>query len=158
MTSQKHRYGLMDNEWTWGRFVKDLSGGLLDDPLKKIVGCTGVDVTIHADAFYYQGGDYDPYSEENHVDVVEFSTDGKRLTLDGSRLEIKMHLLTFASQCTDLRSLGFALRNLPSHDWLWVNYYMGVGFDLDREGKYSETWGAPRLWREVLCPLQPWFW
>ena len=129
----------------------------LDGPVKAIAGCTGVDVTIHADAFYYQGGEYDPYSDENDVDVVEFFADGERLTLDDTRSHTHRDLLTLASECVDLRSLGIAFRGLPDQDWVWVNYYMGVGFDLHREGKHEEAWEAPRLWNEVLSPLLPWF-
>lgn len=158
MTTAKEKRNLMKPDWIWHRFVADLKAGKLDALVAAMAAGVGHDVSVEIGAYYYKGGDFDPYSSDDDWDVVTFSASrGGKLALDAAASKTRRSLLTAAAKAGTLAELGKAIDPVPTHEWVWINFWIGADFRLDPTSKKPGGWEASRLWNDLLMPLRPWF-
>jgi len=63
------------------------------------------------------------------------------------------------SQLRTLDDLLSVLRNLTPNAWLWVDFFMGIRFQIqhtDEPGEPISVWSASDFWGNFLCHLSPW--
>lgn len=157
MKSASEKRNLMGKDWLWHQFVSDLKAGSLDAPVSEMTDGLGKRGRLRVEAYYYKGGEFDPYATDEDWDFVEFLVDGAGVVADSKSTRVAAKLLDRVARATDLRSLGTTLEAVPNHEWVWINFWIGGNFELDPTDSAKGRWDAAKLWSKVLKPLRMWF-
>ena len=109
--------------------------------------------------------DFDPYSSKHEQGEqpnrdeyhFEFDTVSSRFALKNS--QTPTDILNELSQLKSFANLAPILQTLTSNEWAWIDFNIGVTFQVQNEGSPSEAthgWSASDLWTNFLSHLSPW--
>jgi len=144
VTSSEKKRLTMGKDWRWHQFGRDLAAGKLEAAISKVLSHTDNPMRIVVNT-HYCGGD--------EREAVEFIAHSESIRLTGAE---PSGGLKRAAAAKSLQELGQELAAIPDHEWVWIDFWLGMDFGL-AGGRKSGCWMADKLYDNLLKPLQPWF-
>jgi len=136
----KDKKYFLNKDWIWNSFLHDLQGPIFQKAVRKVERKTSTPIQLTIDAESYVR---DPNS-------FKFRLSANTLFL--KRREISTNINP--KSMIDLVSM---LRSLPCADWIWVDFYAGIPFDIVRKSEKQNIWNAEKVWEGAVSPWLPWF-
>ena len=151
---------IMHNDWTWFRLIRDLENGQIPQKVKSFASDLPTPLELIVDGGYVQDPcDFDPYAPQLqwHQYLFEWDTISSRFVLKSQQSPAEV--FGALSQLRTLDDLPSILKAFTSNAWLWVDFFMGIRFqilDADLSKEATPVWGASDFWANFLCHLSPW--
>lgn len=159
---------ILDDQWTWHRFVAGLSNGSVLRAIEQFD--PAIELILEVSAWYpseYEA--FDPYSLPRYdtktgedcrspedAGLVWFGIRGESLVPIGQRC--MGEILAPISKCRRLADLGTAMLRTPTLSWTWIDISIGMEASLlpESQAAQEETWDGARIWKRLLRPWLPW--
>ena len=151
---------IMHNDWTWFRLIRDLENGEIPRKVRSFAGDLPTPLELIVDGGYVQ----DPCKFERYAPQFDwyqylFAWDvaSSQFTLQSSRPLAEV--FGSLSQLRTFDDLPSVLKSLTSNAWLWVDFFLGIRFQIrgtDTSDESISVWSAADFWTNFLCHLSPW--
>lgn len=143
---------IMNTAWRWPRFRCETQEGKLKNAVRNVLDRTGLPLQIDA-CLYYFNHVRDPETGEEHPDdEAVFRIRDASLDIECSR-EAKAELSPL-NRAKTLQDLIRYIENIPSIDWSWIDFLMGVSLQYSKDD--TGEWSASEVWHNALEPWLPW--
>lgn len=147
---EKHKQ-VMQQDWQWHHFIKEIKTGTFVSTIPKIMEQTGLPLTI--DLTLYQINQM-PDVDSNKVepwDESVFVIDDASLTMH--QVKEAMKDLTPLNHVESISDLVLKADRIKGINWFWLNLYIGVHVQYGDND--TGEWGARELWTNALEPWMP---
>lgn len=145
---------ILDESWSWHRVVDDLTSGAFTAPIAQAARLTGEAIHVIIEAHVSVR---DPQSQPPQDLVFFVSTDGTALSPSRNPvLQTDEGFLRHVAEIRNLSDLGQRLRTVPSADWAWINFYVGLPFQKAIDGD-TRAFGPKQVRECLLEPFARWF-
>ena len=150
---------MADRTWAWERVLMPaLRSGTFAESAVEAETAAGVPLTVFMASIYMQTSrswddDADVRSMDWPVDLVRFECSGGTLTVTDAKLSAG--LLPEVSRATTFRDIASGLDAMPSADWAWVDFTIGIRLSRATEPK-TPDWSAAEIWRRACQPWAGW--
>jgi len=131
----------MDSTWLWSSFIQAMKSGDVDRLADEVELRTGAPICIALD-----GGVEGTPSED--WDFIEFARQGGML----SQTSDPHGCLAGLANVRTLPELVATIGKIPSLDWTWLDFHLGVLFSFSEDG----GWTPSEIWDRVCQPMRPW--
>ena len=149
---KKGRQLIMDDNWTWEDFSKDLKEGKLEKVILAINEKTSLPVTIKIDSAIINDPDtFDPYASSAPEDSGQWEYQKGEL----KEIIQPQGILLFLSGADSTKDLNEKITTNSEAKWFWIDFFVGVNLPNYKE-ENKASWDGFRIWKDVLYPLMPW--
>jgi hypothetical protein len=147
---------IMDEDWAWHGFFKDLGTEKLSHALEHASREIAAPVLIRLDAGIVQDpGSFDPLAPRPKWDNVIFETSGDFLKIESK--ETPSNILDDIARSKDMSRLNKAISEIKTSGWIWLDFFIGSLFEKTSASSDPDSWNAKLLWNKGLSWLGPWF-
>jgi hypothetical protein len=149
---------IMDSEWCWYDFLKDLEGGGIARAMDIIQGNTN-GLILHFSLSGHIIDDpalFDPYSESGYGDQIIWDYDNGNLTT----ITQPKNFFYPLKNIEKMSDLAEALIKINELSWLWIDFYAGVIIEnhaTPESDKIKHYYNGYKLWQEIIEPWEAWF-
>lgn len=147
---------IMDEDWVWHGFLKDMGTEKLSRALEHASREIAAPIQIHLNAGIVQDpGSFDPRAPRPKWDTVIFEAFGNSLKIESK--ETPTNILDEIAKSKDMGTLKKAIPEIKESGWIWLDFFMGSFFEKISPSSDPDSWNAKKLWNKGLSWLEPWF-
>lgn len=149
---------IMDKEWCWYDFYRDLNEGKIAHAMDTIQDNTD-GLPLHFSLSGHIIDDpalFDPYSEHGYGDRVIWNYEGGYLNYV-TRPEYFFYPLKTVDK---INHLAGSILQISELHWLWIDIFIGVILKNNlkpKEDLTKQSYDGYTIWHKIIEPWEPWF-
>jgi hypothetical protein len=142
---------VMDKDWLWHDFLKEMASEKFITILNKIAHKTNKNPEIHIMGGYANPG-FEPEKPRYNWDKFEFSWDTKSNQIQNLKAIHAGNVLGKMENCNNLISLKNEISKFNENSYVWIDLFIGNRLELAHSS--NKAWGAGAIVENILYPLE----
>lgn len=149
--SARARRLVIEDNWTWYRFMQDMENGKVDEALGDISSSNQQSVRFGVSGHYISAPDeFEPYNRDLPWDEVTFSISEGAFA--STNVKLQADLLGGLAAASSARDVAQMISQLEDPRFLWINIFCGIEIATGDDN----GWDVLQLYNKVLKPWEPW--
>lgn len=144
---------VMDKDWLWHDFLKDMAGNKVVSVLNEIYKRTNNSTEIHVWGGYASPG-FEPEQPRYNWDNFEFIWEHDKQDVSSIKSVHDGNVLGNLENCPNLYALFKELSRFTDNSFVWIDLFIGTKITMYKES--DKSWGSAEIVQNILEPLEEW--